>query len=154
LRSDSIYAIILTVNCRIVIDTNVLVGAALSAAGDNREVLRRCFQHEAQPLIGAALFHEYEDHFNRPEPLSASPLPFDERQQLLAAFLSVCEWTRVYFLWRPNLPDEADNHLIELAVAGGADAIIIRDFRRGDLQFPHLQIFTPSEFLQSNLLNP
>ncbi len=22
--------------------------------------------------------------------------------------------TRVYFAWRPNLPDEADNHLIEL----------------------------------------
>lgn len=26
-------------------------------------------------------------------------------------------WTRIYFGWRPNLRDEADNHLVELAVA-------------------------------------
>ena len=27
---------------------------------------------------------------------------------------------KVYYRWRPNLPDESDNHLVELAVAGGA----------------------------------
>ena len=27
-------------------------------------------------------------------------------------------WTSVYFGWRTNLPDEADNHLIEWALAG------------------------------------
>jgi len=27
----------------------------------------------------------------------------------------------IYYGWRPNLPDEADNHLIELAMAGGID---------------------------------
>ena len=136
---------------RIVVDTNVLVGAALSAArGDNREVLRQCFEHAAQPLIGAALFHEYEDLFGRTAPLTKSPLSYEERQKLLAAFLSVCEWVKVYYLWRPNLPDEADNHLVELAIAGGADAIVtnnVRDFRRGELRFPHLRILTPSEFL-------
>ena len=35
-------------------------------------------------------------------------------------FLSVCRWVEVFFAWRPNLPDEADNHLVELAVAGNA----------------------------------
>lgn len=135
----------------------MLVGAALSAAGDNREVLRRCFQYHAQPLIGAALFHEYEDLFHRPEPLDASPLSPGERKRLLAAFLSVCEWVKVYYLWRPNLPDEADNHLIELAVAGAADAVItnnVSDLRRGDLQFPGLQVLTPAEFLRSELPDP
>ena len=56
------------------------------------------------------------------------------------------------FLWRPNLPDEADNHLIELALAGGAGAIVtnnVRDVRRGELAFPHLQILTPSQFLKT-----
>ena len=43
----------------------------------------------------------------------------EEREALLNAFLSVCTWQTVYYLWRPNLPDEADNHLVELAVAGG-----------------------------------
>jgi len=141
------------VNSRIVVDTNVLVGAALSAAqGDNREVLRRCFQRVAQPLMGTALFHEYEELFGRPDPLASSPLSHEERQRLLAAFLSVCEWVKVYYLWRPNLPDEGDNHLVELAIAGGADAIVTnntRDFRRGELRFPDLRILTPSEFLEA-----
>jgi hypothetical protein len=33
------------------------------------------------------------------------------------------------FLWRPNLPDEADNHVIELAVAGGASAVVTNNVR-------------------------
>ena len=48
--------------------------------------------------------------------------------------------------------DEADNHLVELALAGGADAIItnnVRDVRRGELAFPHLQILTPAQFLKT-----
>ena len=30
--------------------------------------------------------------------------------------MSRCRWVEVFYAWRPNLPDEADNHLIELAV--------------------------------------
>lgn len=70
----------------------------------------------------------------------------NERNDLLDIFLSVCEWTRVYYIWRPNLPDEADNHLIELAIAGGADLIVtrnLRDLRSGELQFPSLRIISP-----------
>ncbi len=139
---------------RVVVDTNVLVGAVLSAsASDNREVVRRCLNRRVQPIIGVALFHEYEELFERPEPLRRSPLTAPERQELFEAFLSVCEWVRVYYLWRPNLPDEADNHLIELAIAGGADVIItnnIRDVGLGELKFPGLGIVTPKQFLQTH----
>jgi len=78
-------------------------------------------------------------------------LSLDERNELLDIFLSVCEWTRVYHIWRPNLPDEADNHLIELAVAGGAEAIVtrnLRDIGGGELQFPSLRIVSPEVFLK------
>ena len=84
--------------------------------------------------------------FSRPCRLSLK-----ERNDLLYIFLSVCEWTRVYSIWRPNLPDEADNHLIELAVAGGADRIVtrnLRDIHRGELHFPHLRIISPEDFLK------
>ena len=137
---------------RIVVDTNVFTAAVLSPAGTNRAVLRACLARKAHPLMGAALFHEYEDLLARPEPMTKSPLTPAERRKLFEAFLSVCEWVRVYFLWRPNLPDEADNHLVELAIAGGADAIVTnntRDVRRGELSFPHLQILTPVQFLKT-----
>ena len=137
---------------RIVVDTNVFTAAVLSPAGVNRRVLRACLTAKAHPLMGAALFHEYEDLLARPDLMKKSPLPPAERRQLFEAFLSVCEWVRIYFLWRPNLPDEADNHLVELALAGGAEAIVtsnVRDVRSGELAFPHLQILTPAEFLKS-----
>ncbi|MBE2286349.1 MAG: putative toxin-antitoxin system toxin component, PIN family [Prosthecobacter sp.] len=137
---------------RIVVDTNVITAAMLSPAGSNRDVLRACLKGAALPLVGEALFQEYEDLIHRPALMAASPLTPKERETLLDAFLSVCEWVRVYYLWRPNLPDEADNHLIELAVAAGADAIVssnVRDLRRSELSFPKLQILTPSQFLKS-----
>lgn len=136
---------------RVVIDTNVLVGALLGADnGANREVLRRCLQGTAHPVVGVALFHEYEDLFARTETLSRSPLAPGEREELFMAFLSVCEWVRVFFLWRPNLADEGDNHLVEIAVAGGASFIITQntsDLRSGELRFPGIRVVTPAEFL-------
>ena len=137
---------------RVVIDTNVFTAALLSAAGANRRVLRACLSGGAQPLMGAALFSEYEDLLARSALMAKSPLATAERKQLFEAFLSACEWVRIYFLWRPNLPDEADNHLVELAIAGGAEAIVTnntRDVRRGELSFPQLQVLTPAQFLKT-----
>lgn len=138
---------------RVVIDTNVLVGAALSrGGGDNRDVLRACLKGLARPVIGMALFSEYEDLFLRSPLMAKSPLNEKERFILLESFLSVCDWVKVYYLWRPNLPDEADNHLIELALAGGASTIVtnnLRDVSRGELTFPFLNILTPAQFLKT-----
>lgn len=55
----------------------------------------------------------------------------------------------MYFGWRPNLPDEGDNHLIELAVAGNAGFIVnLRDLARAELQFPGLRALDPAAFIR------
>jgi len=57
-------------------------------------------------------------------------------------------WVTVYYGWRPNLPDEGDNHLIELALAGGAQAIVthdLRDLRGGELRLGTLRVLTPAQ---------
>ena len=62
----------------------------------------------------------------------------------------VC-WVTLYYGWHPNLPDEADNHLIELAMAGRAAAIIthkVREIRRGELLLNGLQVLTPRKYLE------
>lgn len=133
-----------------VVDTNVFIGAILSPAGENREVLRACLLGKARPLMGAALFHEYEDLLGRSAVMAQGKLGVRDRNALFAAFLSVSEWVKVYFLWRPNLPDEADNHLIELALAGSAETIVthnLKDLRQGELRFPGLNIQSPRQFL-------
>ena len=136
---------------RIVIDTNVLVCAILSPDGAAREVLRRCLLGEARPLIGNALFMEYEDVLSRDELFADAPIGSVDRAALLDAVLGVCRWTNISFLWRPNLPDEADNHLIELAIAGNAKWIVtgnVRDIAQGELIFDSFRIVTPGDWLK------
>jgi len=98
--------------------------------------------------MGAALFAEYESLMTREPLFERCVLDSGERDALLNAFLSVCGWTRVYYLWRPNLPDEADNHVLELAVAGRAEVIVtknVRDFVRSELLFPEIRIMKPEQ---------
>ena len=105
--------------------------------------------------MGEPLFLEYEELLARPELMARSPLNENQRRALLDAFLSVCDWVDVYFGWRPNLPDESDNHLVELAVAGGASFIVtnnIADLTRGELRFPQIRIVRPAEFIKESIL--
>jgi putative PIN family toxin of toxin-antitoxin system len=137
-------------NERIVIDTNVLIGALMSPQGANREIIRRCLLGEYQPLMGNALFTEYEAVMARQEIIDKCPLGRDKSERLLDALMSVSEWVEIYYSWRPNLRDEGDNHIIELAVAGNAKIVVtnnIKDFARSELIFPHLAILTPVQLI-------
>ena len=132
------------------LDTNIFVSALLGK-GASRAVLRACLEGRLQPLMGAALFAEYESLMGRESVFKRCPLSAGQRDELLNAFLSVCRWTTIYYGWRPNLRDEGDNHLIELAVAGRASAVItknVRDFKSAELHFPGLRILVPEAVLQ------
>jgi len=101
--------------------------------------------------MGVALLAEYEDVLARDALLAASRLSRGEREELLDIFIARCEWTRVYFAWRTNLADEADNHLIELAVIGAASFVVsrnLRDLARAELKFPGLRCLDPVAFLK------
>jgi putative PIN family toxin of toxin-antitoxin system len=137
---------------RIVVDTNVFVGACLGAGASNR-VVAHCLTGNFTPMIGNALFAEYEDVLARVPLFEKSRLNKSERNELFDIFLSSCDWIRVYYQWRPNLRDESDNHLIELAVAGNADCIVTRngrDLKSGQLSFPHILVLTPEQFLKEH----
>ncbi len=133
----------------IVVDTNVFVGACLGTGASSR-VVEACLALRFQPLMGAALFAEYEDVLARTSLFTKSRLSADERNELLDVFLATCRWTRIYYGWRPNLRDEGDNHLVELAVAGGASHIVthnLRDLKDMELRFPGLAVATPTQLL-------
>ena len=135
---------------RVVIDTNVFVGACMGVGASNA-VVRACLEHRLVPLMGVALLTEFEATLSRDELFARSRLDAAERSILLDTFLALCEWTRVYFLWRPNLKVESDNHLIELAVAGDAAVIVtrnLRDLRGAELRFEPLRILSPEDFLK------
>ena len=136
---------------RIVIDTSVFVSALIGPTGPSREVIRRCLVGDYEPLMGNALFCEYEAVIERESIVTQCPLTQAEVLTLLQAFMSVSKWVSIYYTWRPNLKDEADNHLIELAVAGNAQIIAtndVRDFQNPELVFPDLMILKPEEILR------
>lgn len=133
----------------LVLDTNVLVAALRSEGGASREVLRRILLGRYQPLFGNALWMEYEDLLGRPV-WSDATTP-EERLTVLAALAHRGIWVTTYYGWRPNLRDEGDNHLIELAVAGNAELIVthnVRDLARGELSWKRLRVVTPAQCLE------
>ena len=134
---------------KVVIDTNVFVAAMRSGGGASRDVLRKSITGPLQPIFGNALWLEYLDVLGR-DGWGGQSTP-QERREVLSALALRGQWITIYYNWRPNLPDEGDNHLIELALAGGADVIIthnVRDIRAGELHFQGLRIVTPREMLE------
>jgi putative PIN family toxin of toxin-antitoxin system len=140
----------------IVVDTNVIVAGLRSGGGAARQVIRGCLLGDYEPLFGPALLAEYE-YAILSQRLPAGLASDRDREELLAALAAVGRWVNVYYLWRPNLRDEADNHLVELAVAGGAAAIVthnVRDLKSGELLFPSVRVATPAAFLKEHPCRP
>ncbi len=138
---------------KIVIDTSVWISALITKESKAREVLRLVFKKKLSPQMGEALFKEYESVMKRVKIQKLTPLSKDEQIELLNAYLSRCRWNDIYYTWRPNLKDEDDNFLVELAVASGAEVIItynIKDFADAELIFKQ-KILTPEDFIKEIL---
>ena len=129
----------------------MLVGALIGQeCGANRKLLELCLKRELQPLINYTLFSEYEDLITRPSIHKLCKRSPEEINILFDGLLSVCELVKIYYLWRPNLVDEGDNYLVELAIAGNAEILIThntKDFQRSQLKFPQLQVKQPKEII-------
>jgi putative PIN family toxin of toxin-antitoxin system len=133
----------------IVIDTNVFVAALRSDGGASRQLVRGALTGRFRPVFGNALWMEYEDLLGR-DVWTAHTSEAD-RRTVLAGLAREGRWVTVHFGWRPNLPDEGDNHLIELAVAARAQAIVthnVRDVARGELIWKGLRVLTPQQCLE------
>jgi len=134
----------------VVIDTNVWISALISQDGGAREVIRLALMDKISPQLSTALFLEYEDVMKRDKITNLCSLNIDEQQELFQAFLSTCKWNEIFYLWRPNLDDEGDNLLIELAVASNSEIIITdnkKDLKSGELLF-NFEVLSPKEFLE------
>ncbi len=120
-----------------------------SEGGLSRRIIRKALAEEFEPLFSNALWLEYEGMLDRP--VWTDETDDAERRNVLAAMAAAGRWVKIYFGWRPNLRDPGDDHLIELAIAGGAQAIIthnVRDLVGGELKWPSLSVFTPRDFLE------
>lgn len=131
--------------------TNVLVAGLISGKGPNREILRLCLKGDLQPFVGNALYLEYQDLLNRENIQALCQQTSVSLMEFLDGFAQVCKAVDARYLWRPNLRDEADNHLVELAIAAQAAYIVtnnIADFARAELKHLGYEVITPAQLLR------
>lgn len=109
---------------KLVLDTDVLVAGLRSQTGASRKLLIRLDQGRFQAMASVAMMLEYESVLTRPDNLSAFGLTADDVQRFLDSLSLLITPVTPFFLWRPQMRDPADEHVLEAAVNGVAEAIV------------------------------
>ena len=131
---------------KIVIDTNVLFAALRSSRGASYKLVSLLPSEIFSIAISVPLIIEYEDVLRR----GKLPASITEKDitDFIDFFCYVGNHQDIFFLWRPFLPDSSDDLVLEVAVAGGCDAIITYNKRHfKNVEKFGLRILDPKEFL-------
>ena len=115
---------------RVVIDTNIIVSALRSQRGASALLLSMLGRGLFEVDISVPLALEYEDVLLRKR--DELGLSANDVVELVDSLCAVARrHDRIYFKWWPMLPDERDEHILDLAVKAQCQAIItynVRDF--------------------------
>ena len=121
----------------------MLYAGLYSATGASFQILRLVEQRRLTPVLSTTLLFEYEEILTRDQGLLG--LSAVDIEDVLDGLCSRGESRRIHFLWRPQLRDVKDDHILELAVAaGGVDIIThkVKDFHAA--QALGVRVVTPS----------
>lgn len=135
---------------KLVLDTDVLVAGLRSRTGASRRLLILWHQRQFDVIASVAMMLEYEAVLTRPENLQAFGLTVAEIERFLDSMSLLVIPVTPFFLWRPQLRDPADEHVLEAAVNGSADAIVtfnVRHFQSAAARFG-IAALRPGDALQ------
>jgi putative PIN family toxin of toxin-antitoxin system len=131
----------------VVLDTNVIVAALRSRRGASFAILHR-IGIQWEPLISVPLILEYEAVGKREA--QRLKIPEGTVDAIIRAFCFAGRKVDIYFSFRPFLPDPGDEFLLDLAVAGRADAIETHNGRHfAPIDRFGIRVVTPGEFLRT-----
>jgi len=104
-----------------------------------------------QIALSVPVFSEYQDVLTRKKSLDDFELEIEDIDKILRFIAYVGKTFEIFYLFRPNLKDEKDNMLVELALTSHSNYLItsnISDFKNAELKFDQLNIITPIEFVK------
>lgn len=124
----------------------MLVSALRSKDGASHLILRAVLAGKIRLALSVALAIEYEDVALRPGLVPA--LNPKQITKVIDALCRLFQHQKIFYTWRPFLPDPDDDLVLELALAAGAPFIItlnLKDFRGADSL--GVRIITPAQAL-------
>lgn len=131
----------------IVLDTNVIISALRSRRGASARLMSLVGTGSFELHLSVALTLEYEDVLHRQR--NALGLTREDVGVLVDALCALSHHHKIYFLWRPQLRDAADELILELVVTARCSHIVTHNQKNfaGAEEFG-LKVVTPKEFLQ------
>jgi putative PIN family toxin of toxin-antitoxin system len=135
---------------RLVLDTSVIVSAFRSRDGASFRLLQLLREGRYTAVATPTLLFEYEAVLKRPQQRQAQGLSEELLEDAICGLADRLEAVRVDYQWRPQLPDPADEMVLEAAINGHAYAIIthnLRDFLPAAEQFG-LRVMTPGGIIK------
>lgn len=109
---------------KLVLDTDVIIAAMRSPTGASAALLGEALEQRLILLASVPLFIEYEAKCTAPEHWTAAGLTQKQSQIFLDGIAAIVQPVKTHYLWRPMLHDPNDEMVLEIAVNGGADAIV------------------------------
>jgi putative PIN family toxin of toxin-antitoxin system len=144
---------------RLVLDTDVLLSGLSSPAGASRILLIAIWEGVIRPLAGVATMIEYEAVLKRPQRLAEMNLEPHHIDAFLDVFALLADPVVPYFLYRPSTMDPDDDMFMDIAVAGGAEALVtfnLKDYQPVDPAGRRFEVrrCRPGEMLQEMTWRP
>lgn len=135
---------------RVVLDTNVLVAAARSRNGASFAVMQALRSGRYVAVASVPLMLEYEAVLKRPEHLAAGGRTERTTDAFLDALCLLVEPVDLFYLWRPQCRDPADDMVLETALNGCAGTLVTlnTDDFAAAARF-RLPVWTPGQFLKA-----
>jgi putative PIN family toxin of toxin-antitoxin system len=130
------------------IDTNVIFSALYSNKGASYSIITKVIDEKIKLAISPQVYFEYYDVLMREENLKILNLSVKEVEDFLDLMALLAQKHSIYYLLRPNLPDENDNIFIECAFASNSDYLVtsnIKDFKQNELKGFRFKVVTPKE---------
>ena len=114
---------------RLVLDTSVIVSSVRSETGASRFVVKAALAGRFELLVSVPLVLEYESVLMRPHQMAASRLVAEDVDELLISLLHIGVEVNLDEYRGPSSVDLNDNHVLNLARTGNADAIVTHNVR-------------------------
>ncbi len=127
---------------RVVLDTNIIVSACLTPEGSPATIVELVLVGAISLVVSESMLTEYREVLARPK--------FSRHLGRIALLLEGIADVAISVQPGSTLsvcPDDADNRVLECAVAGGADVLVTGNLKHFPTAFETVRIRSPRDFL-------